>query len=85
MDLCLIFVSWLLLLPLWGLGILTGDPLMLVKTLVLPTDLFIGGFCPVEVAGLTGGKALEIPRLLWVGRTGGLRLLAGEEGGNSVF
>lgn len=60
MDLCLIFfASWLL--PLQDLGILTGEPLMLTKTLVLLTDLFTGGFCPVEVAGLMEGKVLEVP------------------------
>lgn len=63
MDFCLIlFASCLPLLP-WGLGILTGEPLMLIKALVLPTDLFTGGFCPVEVAGLMEGNELEIPLL----------------------
>lgn len=59
MDLCLIlFASWLLLPP-WGLWILTGEPLMLTKTFVLLTDLLIGGLSPVKVAGLTEGKELE--------------------------
>lgn len=84
MDLCLIlFASWLPLLR--GLGIFTGEPLMLTKTLVLPTDLFMCGFCPVEVAGLTEGSALEIPLLPRPERTGELRLLAGDEGVKSFF
>ncbi len=80
MDFCLILLaSWL---P-WGLGILTGEPLMLTKTLVLLTDLFTGGFCPAEVAGLTEGK--PIPLLSRPERTGELRLLAGDEGVKSFF
>lgn len=64
MDLCLIlFASWLPLLLPWGLDNLTGEPLMLTKTLVLLTDLFVGGFSPVEVAGLMEGKAPESPLL----------------------
>lgn len=78
MDLCLIlFASWLL--PLRDLEILTGEPLMLTKTFVLLTDLFTGGFCPVEVAGLMEGKVLEVPLLSRPERTGELRLLAGEK------
>lgn len=85
MDFCLtLLASWLLLLP-WGLGILTGEPLILTKTLVLLTDLFTGGFCPVEVAGLMEGKPLEIPLLSRPERTGELRLLAGDEGVKSFF
>lgn len=59
-DLCLIFfASWLLLLPPpRGLVILTGEPLMLTNTFVLPTDLFLGGFGPAKPAA---GKELEIP------------------------
>lgn len=87
MDFCLILsVSWLLLLLLLrGLEILTGEPLMLTNALVLPTDLFMGGFCPVEVPGLMEGKELEIPLLSRLGRTGELRLLAGDEGVKSFF
>lgn len=36
---------------------------MLTKTFVLLTDLLIGGFSPVKVAGLTEGKELEIALL----------------------
>lgn len=83
MDFCFILsASWLLL---WGLWILTGEPLMLTKALVLLTDLFIGGFCPIEVAGLMEGKALEIPLLSRLGRIGELRLLAGDGGATSFF
>lgn len=87
MDFCLILsASWLRLLLLWGLGILTGEPLMLTKTLVLLTDLFIGGFSPVEVDGLMEGEAPEIPLVLSrPGRTGEVRLLAGDEGVKSFF
>lgn len=53
---------------------------MLTKTLVLPTDLFTGGFCPVEVAGLMEGKMPELPLFSRPERTGELRLLAGGEG-----
>lgn len=85
MDFCLVvFASWLRLL-LCGLGILTGEPLMLTKALVLPTDLFVGCFWPMEVAGLMEGKALEIALLLRPERTGELRVLAGDEGVKSFF
>lgn len=87
MDLCLILsVPWPLLL-LWGLGIFTGEPLMLTKTRVLLTDLFIGGFCPAEVVGLMEGKAVEIPLvgLFKLERTGELRGLAGDEGVKSFL
>lgn len=57
----------------WDVGILTGEPLTLTKTLVLLTDLLTGGFWPAEVAGLLGGKVLE-------DRTGDVRLPAGEGG-----
>lgn len=83
MDFCLILSApWLLLRVLWGFGSLTGDPLTLTNTLVLLTDLFMGGFCPPEATGLIEGKVLEIPE---VGRfrlepTGVLRPLAGDEG-----
>ncbi len=62
--------------------ILTGEPLMLTKTFVLLTDLFTGGFCPVEVVCLMEVKVLEIP--LFTEPTGELRPLAGDEGGNSL-
>lgn len=58
---------------------------MLTKALVLLTDLFIGGFCPVEVADLMEGKAPETSLLSRPGRTGGLRLLAGDGGVKSFF
>lgn len=77
MDFCLILSApWLLLLLLllWGFGILTGEPLMLTNTLVLLTDLFMGGFRRMEAAGVMEGKVLEIPL---VGLSGELRLLAG--------
>lgn len=64
---------------------LTGEPLMLTKTLVLLTDLFTGGFCPVEDPGLMEGKELEIPLLSGKERTGEPRLLAGDDGVNSFF
>lgn len=81
MDFCLILSApWLLLL--WDLGILTGEPLMLTKTLVLPTDLFTGGFFPVEVAALTEAEEPGIPlvKSSRPERTGEVRLLAGDEG-----
>lgn len=83
MDFCLVLSApWLLLLLLlpWAFGIFTGEPLMLTNTLVLLTDLFMGGFCPMEAAGLTEGKALENPLVRLSERTGELRLLAGDEG-----
>lgn len=53
-DFCVILLRSLLR---CDLGILTGEPLTLTKTLVLLTDLFIGDFFPVEVAaGLTAGE-----------------------------
>lgn len=71
MDLCVFLsASWLRLLPpLRGLEILTGEPLMLTKALVLPTDFFLSGFCTMEEAGLMEGTGL----------------LAGEDGGKSFF
>lgn len=84
MDFCLVLSApWLLpllLLPPWGFGIFTGEPLMLTNTFVLLTDLFMGGFCPMEAAGLMEGKVLEIPLVGLSERTGELRLLAGDEG-----
>lgn len=53
---------------------------MLTKTLVLLTDLFIGGFCPVEAAGLMKEEALEIPVFCRPERTGEVRGLAGDDG-----
>lgn len=47
---------------------------MLTKTLVLPTDLFRRGFCPVEVVGL---KTLWLSGLYWPRE---LPLVAGDEG-----
>ena len=59
---------------------------MLTKALVLLTDLFIGGFSVVEEAGLVEGKAPEIPLVMSrMGRTGEVRLLAGDEGVKSFF
>lgn len=85
-DLCLIFLAssppLLLLLGLW---ILTGEPLMLTKTLVLLTDLFIGGFKPVRHEGLTEGRALVIFWSFRAERTGDLGVLAGDEGVNRFF
>lgn len=37
---------------------------MLTKNLVLPTDRFLGAFCPEETPSLMEGKVLEIP-LVW--------------------
>lgn len=89
MDLCLILSDpWLLLLLLlWGLGILTGEPLMLTKIRVLLIDLFTGGFCQVEVVGLLEGKPLEIPLvgLSRPGCTGEVTLLVGDEGVKGFF
>ena len=44
-------------LPPLGLGILTGEPLTLTKTLVLPTERFVGGLFPL---GLFRGKVPEL-------------------------
>jgi len=63
--------------PLWGLGILTGEPLMLTKALMLATDLFTGRFSPAEVP--------ESPLPLRPERTGEPRLLAGDGGAKSLF
>lgn len=85
-DLCLIFLaSWPPLLLLLGLWILTGEPLMLTKTFVLLTDLFIGGFSPVRLEGLTEGRALVIFWSFRAERTGDLGVLAGDEGVNRFF
>lgn len=53
---------------------------MLTKNLVLPTDLFIGGFSPVEVEGLVEGKAAESRSVgsSTLERSGEVRLLIGE-------
>lgn len=77
MDFCLTLSTPLLLL---GLKTLTGEPLMLTNARVLPTDLFTGGFGPVEVAGLIEGKELEIPLLglPWLAHTGEFWLLSGD-------
>lgn len=72
MDLCLIFFASLQLLLSLDLGILTGEPLMLTKTLVLLTDLFIGG--------LTEETMLEIALLGRPEGNGELRDSAGGEG-----
>lgn len=55
MDFCLT-----VLLPLRpvGLWIRTGEPLMLTKTFVLLTDLFVGAFGPVRPGGLADGRLL---------------------------
>lgn len=58
---------------------------MLTKTFVLPTDLFIGGFSPVRLEGLTEGRALVIFWSFSTERTGDLGDLAGDEGGNRFF
>lgn len=82
MDLCLIFLtSWP---PLPGLWILTGEPLMLTKTPVLPTDLLTGPFGPARLGGLTGGGAFGMfPsfRAMRTGREPGV--LAWDEGGKA--
>lgn len=44
-----------------GLGILTGDPLMLTKALVLLTDLFTGGFWFSEDPLEMEDEALGVP------------------------
>lgn len=56
---------------------------MLAKTLVLLTDLLMGGFCPLETSDLMEGKALGIPwawllRPEWTGERG-LLVEDGEE------
>lgn len=63
--------------PLWGLGILTGEPLMLTKALMLATDLFTGRFSPAEVP--------QSPLPSRPERTGEPRLLAGDGGAKSLF
>lgn len=68
-----------------GFVILTGEPLMFTKALVLLTDRFIGGFGPVEAAGLPEGGGLEIALLSKPKRTGEVKLFAGEEGVRGVF
>lgn len=95
MELCLILSPPWLLLLLWDFGIFTGEPFMLTKWLALPTDLFTGGFFPMEVDGLTEVKVLEIPLVLleWTGeetllvRDDGVKNFFGEGTGldNGVF
>lgn len=86
MDLCLTFLtSWL---PLWlvGLWILTGEPLMLTKTFVLLTDLFMGAFDPMWPGGLAEGRLLGLVLSFRAERTGReLGVLACDEGGKSVL
>ena len=69
-------------LPLLGLGILTGDPLMLTKYFVLATERFVGGLFP---PGLVRGKAPELfsPRESRKASVGEPRLVrdGGENGG----
>lgn len=84
MDFCLSLSSPWLRLLLWDLGLFTGEPLMLTKTLVLLTDFFTGSFFPMEVAGLMEGKVLEVPLVL-LERTGEERLLGGDEGVKNFF
>jgi len=81
MDFCLVLSAPrppLLLLDFWTF---TGEPLMLTKTLVFPTDLFTGGFSPVEAGGLIEVRLLDIP-LVW---SENLEFLAGEAGVKSFF
>lgn len=82
MDFCLILSAPWLPLPLWGLLIFTGEPLMLTKALVLLTDLLTGGFFPTKEAGLVEGRELEavLAASFNPERTGEERFLAGDEG-----
>lgn len=74
-DFCRVFFVSLLFALLWGLGIFTGEPLMLTNALALPTDFLTGGFSP----------AIHFPLSSRLGRTGEPRALFGDEGANSFL